>query len=111
MQLVGSRFGDDVDYAAGVQSISRGQTAGFDTEFLQRVGERERHVHVGEIGDVVASVEQVVGAIALAAGHRHGGGTGVVLAADHVGVRRGGGGSGDHDEIGHLTAVQGQLAD
>ena len=111
VHLVGPRFGDHVDHPTRMQTVACGKTAGLNAELLQRVGERERHVDVREVGDVVAAVQQVIGSVALPAGDRHGGRARIILAADHVRVRRRRGGAGDHDEVGDLAPVQRQLDD
>ena len=50
-----------------MQTVARRQRARFHAEFLQRVGEGERHVHVREAVVVIAAIQQIVGRIPRAA--------------------------------------------
>ena len=60
MKLVGTSFGDDVDYRAGALSEFSIVVRGLDTEFLQRVRKREGIVNVGLFVQVVAAVKEEV---------------------------------------------------
>ena len=69
MESVGAGLGHDIDHAARMQAELRLHGVGLHAEFLHRVRERNRQVHVAEGIVVVAAVQQVVDAVGLAAGH------------------------------------------
>ena len=85
-----------------------GESARGDAEFLQRVGERHRQVHVALRAVVRRPVEQVADADGQAAGDRDGHASGKVPAADDSGLHHR---TGQHDQISHLPALQRQLED
>ena len=67
MEAIRPRLGDDVDRGAGMGAEARGDSAGFDTEFLQRVGKREWHVDIRHRVSSIAAIEKIGRAIALTA--------------------------------------------
>ena len=83
--MIGIRSGlrDDVHRCARVRAETRRQRAGFYAEFLQRVRERKRQVHVGHRVGVIAAVQKVRGAVYLSASYGNRRRTVVILAADH----------------------------
>ena len=74
--------GDDVDDGAGALAELRVVVAGLNAELLHGVRHREGRVDVGELVDVVAAVEQVVGLVGQRAvgGGDDGGGEGLAIA-------------------------------
>ena len=84
---VGSRFGHDVDHAAGVQSVAGRKRVGFNVELLQGLREGKGQVHIGKCIVIVPAVEQVVDAVALGPGDGDGGRAVKVLAAGQVSGR------------------------
>src|SRR5215467_10678508 len=121
VELVRAGLGDDVDGRAGVGSVARGQGAGLDAELLDRVRERQRHVQVGELVDVVPAIQQIAVAVHLSAGDGNRGvrlGRGVavpvILTAQKVLIGKrgsGNGGAGKQQKLRYLPSVKRQIDD
>ena len=117
VESVGSRLGYDIDHTARVQPVLGRQSVGLHAEFLHRVRERNRHVHVAEGVVIIAAVQQVVQAVGRPAGHRKlAGSVGAahVLAARQVAPvqgHRAGGDSRDHQQVGQVTPIERQIHD
>src|SRR5262249_42637702 len=107
VKLIRSRLGDRVDHGAGMQSVTGGNAAGLDTEFLQRVGEREGQVHVRMRVVMISAVQQVIVSVDLASGDGNTHGGGVIMCRDHAArcVRGYGRAAGQEDQIGCLPPV------
>ena len=103
-------LGDHVDGGAGMDAETRRHGAGLDAELLERVGERKGKIDVRHGVGVVAAVQKVRGAVALAAGHGNPGGTVEGLAAGVAGVAVGRRAQA-HDQLRGLPAVQRQFVD
>ena len=65
----GSAFEPWAAAAAGMVAVLRRQRACFDAEFLESVRKWERHIYIRECVDVVAAIQQIVGAVRLSAGY------------------------------------------
>ena len=111
---IAARLGHDIDHAAGMQPVLRRQAVGLHVEFLDRVRERNRHVHVAERVVVIAAIQQEVHAVGLRAGHRKlAGAIGSlhVLAAREVAAiqRHGGRAARERQQLRRVAAVQRQV--
>ena len=89
MEIVSTRFGNDIDHPAGVLTVFRAVIAGLHAEFLQRVGKGKGLVDVGVFVHVVAAVELVADRILPSSvcriGHRTGKSLGRALVSATVG--------------------------
>src|SRR5579884_610894 len=84
MELIRSGYGDRVHYAARMFAILRRQGARFNAEFLQGIGKRKGHIHVGKCVYVITAIQQVIGPVRLAAGNRNSRRTVKIFAAREV---------------------------
>ncbi len=90
VELIRPRFGDDVDRAAGVETVLRREPGGLHRELLQGVGERKWQVGVEGRIVVVAAVQQEVELVRLAAGDGDRDGAADGIDADGAVAGRGG---------------------
>ena len=90
-----------------MRAEARGHRAGIHAELLQRIREWEGHVDVRHGVGVVAAIQKIGGAVALAAGHRNPGGTPEGLTARIAAVAVGSRAQRD-DQLRRLPSVERQ---
>src|SRR5262252_6737268 len=60
VELVGARFGDDVDDSSGILPVLRAVVAGLHAELEQRDGHGKRLIDVGVLVHIIAAIELII---------------------------------------------------
>jgi len=111
MKRIGARVRDDIDHSSGSPTIAGRYSVSLNTELMQQIGKRKREIDGAEGVIVIASIQQVIGAICLSSCDSDRRRRGIVLRAGQVTRRSRNGGTGQKHELRRLTAIEWKIDD